>query len=389
MSWCIGTFQAPRRQSSIGLTTPRSARLLLCQGLSGALGQELEASDLPANEVEWQGMLSLSSAHLVTPWLRRAFQARGLISGVPEHVSEFLDAVYALNLESNRRYQGQLAQLIQSLNKMDVRPVLLKGAANLVSDLYPTPGERMIGDIDVLIPPSKLAGAVEHLCVSGYQPVTAEGEYPTAESLQLHHYPPIYSLDWPAPVELHIQPVHLWAGQLLSSEEVIRDATPLHWRGGDCLLPSATHFIMHNVIHAFVVDVKERGFLSLRQLFEFAYAVQRYNQWIDWAAIQHRFDCLGYRSALRGYVVLANACFGVPPALKIGGWSRLRRRFYRIGLEHQSMHLLFSLLLPILRVMQANARNLASTRHTVKNLFTVRGYMRLYQKVLNSYVSVP
>jgi len=371
------------------LSTPRPGRLLLCRGLSGALGQELAASDVPANEAEWQRMLSLSSAHLVTPWLRRAFQEHGLISGLPPHVLEFLDAVCTLNLESNRNYQDQLAHLIQLLNNIGVRPVLLKGAATLVSELYPTPGDRMIGDIDVLIRPSKLAGAVEHLCASGYQPVTAEAEYPTAESLQLHHYPPIYSLDWPAPVELHIQPVHLWAGQLLGSEEVVRDATPLHWRGGDCLLPSPTHFMMHNVIHAYVVDAKERGFLSLRQLFEFAYAGRRYHQQIDWAAIQHRFDCLGYRSALRGYVLLANACFGVPPALKIGGWSRLRRRLYSIGLEHQSMHLVFSLSSPILRIMQANARDLASTRYTIKNLSTARGYMRLYQKVRSSYLSVP
>jgi hypothetical protein len=79
----------------------------------------------------------------------------------------------------------------------------------------------------------------------------------------------------------------------------------------------------------------------------------------------------------------------VPPALKIGGWSRLGRRFYRIGLEHQSMHLLFSLLLPILRIIKANARNPVSTRHTIKNVSSVRGYMRLYEKVLNSYLSVP
>ena len=371
------------------MTTPRPARLLLCQGLSGALGQELGASDLPANEAEWQGTLRLSSAHLVTPWLRRAFHEHGLISGVPAHVLEFLDAVYALNLESNRHYEDQLAQLIQILNKIDVRPVLLKGAATLVGDLYPTPGERMIGDIDVLIPPSKLGCAVEHLYASGYQQVPAEAEYLTAEGLQHHHYPPIYSLDWPAPVELHIHPVSLWAARFLGCEEVVRDATPLHWRGGNCLLPSPTHFMMHNVIHAFVVDVTERGFLSLRQLFEFAYAGQRYNQRIDWAAIQNRFDGLGYRSALRGYVVLASACFGVPPALKIGGWSRLRRRFYRIGLKHRSMHFLFSLLLPILRIIRANAPNRASTRHTIKKVFTVRGYIRLYRKVLNAHASVP
>ncbi|MGC2225306.1 MAG: nucleotidyltransferase family protein, partial [Methylocella sp.] len=127
--------------------------------------------DLPANEAEWQRVLHLSSSHLVAPMLRRAYQEHGLVSGLPADVVEFLDAVYTLNLESNLRYQYQLAQLIQALNDTGVRPLLLKGAATLASGLYPTPGERMIGDIDVLIPSAKLAGAVEHLLAAGYQPV--------------------------------------------------------------------------------------------------------------------------------------------------------------------------------------------------------------------------
>jgi Uncharacterised nucleotidyltransferase len=232
--------------------------LLLCQGLSGLFGQELGPVDLPTNEAEWQRVLHLSSSYLVAPILRRAYQEHGLVSSLPADVVEFLDAVYTLNLESNLRYQDQLAQLIQALNNTGVRPLLLKGAATLVGGLYPKPGERMIGNIDVLIPPAKLARPVEHLCAAGYQPVAAEGELPKTEDygLKHHHYPAIYSLDWPAPVELHVHPVHLPVARLLGSEEVVRDAMPLNWRGGDCLLPSSTHFVMHNVIQAFVVDLR-------------------------------------------------------------------------------------------------------------------------------------
>ncbi|MGH6848749.1 MAG: nucleotidyltransferase domain-containing protein [Methylocella sp.] len=342
--------------------------------------------DLPENEAEWQRVLHLSSTHLVTPLLRRSFQEHGLVSGLPADVLEFLDAVCALNLERNLRYEDQLAHLIQVLNNTGVRPVLLKGAATFVSGLYPTPGERMIGDIDVLIPPSKLAGAVEHLIAAGYMPVAAEEKLPdTADNgLKFHHYPRIYSLDWPAPVELHVHPVHLPAARLLGSEEVVRDATPLNWRGGDCLLPSPTHFVMHNVIHAFVVDSRDRGILSLRQLFEFVYAVRTYGERIDWAVIQQRFDSLGYRSALRGYVVVANAYMGfqVPPALIISGWTRLRCRFYRFQPETPATHFLFSLG----RLLRIRARNLGNNPRNMKKLLSVRFYIRLYKAVLDAYL---
>jgi Uncharacterised nucleotidyltransferase len=364
-------------------TRSRSARLLLCQGLAGALGQALGPLDLPANEAEWQRVLHLSSSHLVAPMLRRAYQEHGLVSGLPADVVEFLDAVYTLNLESNLRYQYQLAQLIQALNDSGVRPLLLKGAATLASGLYPTPGERMIGDIDVLIPSAKLAGAVEHLLAAGYQPVAADEELPKTEDygLKHHHYPAIYSLDWPAPVELHVHPVHLPVARLLGSEEVVRDATPLSLRGGDCLLPSPTHFVMHNVIQAFVMDLRDRGCVSLRQLFEFVYASRTNAERIDWAAIQQRFDSLGYGSALRGYAVLANAYLGfqVPPELPLSGFARLRRRFYRTELEHPALHFPFFLG----RLLRTQARNLGRNPRNLKKLFGVSYYIRLYRKALD------
>ena len=62
--------------------------------------------DLPANEAEWRSVLRLSSTHLVTPLLRRAFQEHGLVSGLPPDVLEFLDAVYTLNLDCNLHYEG-------------------------------------------------------------------------------------------------------------------------------------------------------------------------------------------------------------------------------------------------------------------------------------------
>ena len=360
---------------------PRSTRLILWQGLAGALGQKLGPMDLPANEAEWQSVLRQSSRHLVTPLLRRAFQEHGLVSGLPAGVLEFLDAVYALNLDCNLRYQDQLAHLIQILNNIGVRPVLLKGAAALVSGLYPTPGERMIGDIDVLIPPSKLSSVVfKHLRSAGYQPVTEEEELP-------HHYPRSYSVDWPVLVELHVHPVHLPVARLLGGEEVVRDATPLNWRGGDCLLPSPTHFVMHNVIHAFVVDIRVDGFLSLRQLFEFVRANRTYSERIDWAVIQQRFDSLGYGSALRGYAALASVYLGfqVPPELTISGWARLRLRFYRTELEHPAMHFLFSFgrFLRVLgRLVRIRARFLVGNPRSIKKLFRARLYVRLFQDAL-------
>ncbi|MGH6838358.1 MAG: hypothetical protein ACREDT_06095 [Methylocella sp.] len=137
----------------------------------------------------------------------------------------------------------------------------------------------------------------------------------------------------------------------------------------------------HNVIQAFVTDLRDRGCVSLRQLFEFVYASRTFAERIDWAAIQQRFGSLSYGSALRGYAVLANAYLGfpVPPELPLGGFARLRRRFYRTELEHPALRFPFFLG----RLLRTQARNLGRNPRNLKKLFGASYYIRLYQKALD------
>jgi hypothetical protein len=157
------------------------------------------------------------------------------------------------------------------------------------------------------------------------------------------------------------------------------------------LLPSPTHFVMHNVIHTFVADMRMlRGYLSLRQLYEFVCANRTYGERIDWTVIQQRFVSLGYGSALRGYAVLASVYLGfqVPPELPISGWARLRLRFYRTELEHPAKYFLFSLdrFLRVLGgLVRIRARHLVNNPRSMKKLFKVRYYMRLYQDALDGH----
>lgn len=141
------------------------------------------------------------------------------------------------------------------------------------------------------------------------------------------------SPEWPAPIELHVHPVHLPFDKILSSEEVFAGGTKVQWRGVDLLLPSPMHFVIHNVIHAFIVDVQMALHrLSIRQLFEFALVSQKYGELIDWRAVSGRFGKLGYGKSLQQYVALANAClnFKVPSEVDISGLHRFQVAPYLI-----------------------------------------------------------
>jgi len=304
--------------TNAGQKTKRSAFRTLCRCLTGAIGQPLAPPDLPSSPAEWEKVLRLSSAHLVTPQLRWALQEQGkdLIPAIPTDVVEYIDAIYTLNLEKTGRVKEQLAQFIQALNCLGIRPLLLKGAAVIVGGLYPTDGERMVTDIDVLIPPSSLPEILEKLASIGYQEVDNTGglvKIRTAEALSHHHYPPLFNPDWPITVELHVQPVSLRYGHLLTTEELFLAATPFSWPKAEFFLPKPEHMIVHNIIHTFLVDSRDKmRNMSLRQSFEFVLASRTYADRIDWDAIRERFDTIGYGIPLRQYLALANHCFNFP-----------------------------------------------------------------------------
>jgi hypothetical protein len=374
-------------------TKPRPAHRLLGRCLSGALGRTLAKSDLPATETEWRNTLRRSCAHLVTPALRWALREQGYTSDLPADVLEFIDAVYALNLEGNGRYEDQLAHLIWSLNSVGVRPVLLKGAAALVGGLYPTSGDRMIGDIDVLIPVPMLSQVFDKLTSLGYRVQPARDGSPLdldTEGFETrnYQYPSIDSPDWPTKVELHVHAVPLPFIKLLHSAEIFREATPFSWRGGECLLPSPTHFILHNVIHAFLQDFKGGTIaatpLSQRQLFEFVHAAGTYGERVDWNTVRSRFDASGFRNALRQYIGFSNAYFrfNAPPEIDMGPWNKFRVEAYlfRLDLCHPAIEFAFALLAQIrLRIF-----NLRKNPRNIKKLLLITFYSRLYSMLMQT-----
>jgi hypothetical protein len=71
--------------------------------------------------------------------------------------------------------------------------------------------------------------------------------------------------------------------------------------------------IVHNIIHAFLVDARDQmRNMSLRQSFEFVLASRTYADRIDWDAIRERFDTIDHGIPLRQYLALANHCFNFP-----------------------------------------------------------------------------
>jgi hypothetical protein len=108
-------------------------------------------------QASWEELIASSSHHYVTPALAWCVQQD---RNVPDDVRSYLDAVLRLNTERNELLLDTLRRVVVILNAIDLEPVLLKGAAQLIAGNYPAPGLRVMGDLDLLIPHDQ-AGCAE------------------------------------------------------------------------------------------------------------------------------------------------------------------------------------------------------------------------------------
>lgn len=361
----------------------RSSRLLLCHCLVGALGRPLSEQDLPNNQTEWRAVLNLAHAHVVTPLLRKALQENDLLEQIPHSVLRELDIAQVVNLGNNKFYAIQLSHLIKTLNGIGVRPVLLKGAATLVGGFYPGLGDRFIGDIDVLVPPESLQEILETLQAVGYRPIeTLCNNSPTAEVFlrqnEHHHYPPLACNGWPVAVELHVFPIARCVPPILTREELERDASLAVWQEGECLLPSPMHFVIHNIIHTFLVDIRVKNIVALRQVFEFVHFSHLYECCINWMAVRERFDAHGKGGSLRRYAALVESLlqFDSPQTLQVGRCARAWVKFYFV-LRESPFFIQF-----VWRIIRAisTSRNFSNPVYVLKKALNPDFYVRIYRE---------
>jgi len=110
----------------------------------------------------WPAVLALANRHLLAPALPPAGPMR-------QEVADYLALLRQANARRNTVVREQLGELVQALNAAGVTPMLLKGGAMLLTGLYPDPAMRMVGDLDVMVPPAALTTSLAVTRQLGYR----------------------------------------------------------------------------------------------------------------------------------------------------------------------------------------------------------------------------
>lgn len=295
---------------------------------------------------DWGMVVELADHYFLSPALWKALADAPPRSPLPEDMAAYLEQIYTLNRERNQGLLGQLEEIVYGLNARGIEPVLLKGAGHLVTDVYPDPACRMMGDLDILVGPGEIGGALDVLDELGYGVKPQDG----TRFDDHHHVAPRVREDRLAPVELHRGLILREVAHLLPTEVAIRNTEAVASNGWSARILNPTYRMIHNMLHSGIVNrYYEESELDLNALYEMHCMVWRYGGHIDWDEIAATFNGHQIKGVLDGYLHALRKLFGdAPEGIRVGigahsfflralarvrwrGYDRFEQRLYSLS----------------------------------------------------------
>jgi hypothetical protein len=279
---------------------------------------------ISSNSVNWDYVISFANAQLVITALWKALCAKRLQEILPGEVRSYLMALHSRNHHRNSAIRRQTEEIIGNLNLMGVEPLVLKGAALMLTGVYQDPAERIMVDIDIMVRHESATKTKEILSALGYR---SNEENVLAHERFAHHLPPMVRETEPASVEIHTDLFHpLDDPPVLELEEIWEESERVSLNGMEFRVLSPTHFVVYNIVHS---EVHHRGFalsrVPARDLLDFAFFLQRRSVDVDWYEIDPAMRRHGLRRIMGSYLFMGSRLFGVTiPAIKapapVGRW---------------------------------------------------------------------
>jgi hypothetical protein len=229
------------------------------------------------------------------------FKAHDILPYLPKELLEFMHEVYELNLLRNQQILKQLGEITHLLNEHGIYPTVLKGAGHLADHLYSNLGERIMRDIDLLVPEEDFLPSVHLLERDGYS-IPA----PIVTNIKKSkHYPGLSKAGVPATVEIHRLPVnqpyiHWYNTKIIDTQKRrIEEQTSY-------FLLSDYHNVIHNFIHS---QLSHRGdvdgIVSFRDIYDLYLLSHR-------IAIASTLPSIHYKRKAISYFVFAGKALGLP-----------------------------------------------------------------------------
>jgi hypothetical protein len=302
--------------------------------------------EISSGNLSWEEFVWMGSSHFVLPALYSSLRRNGLLQLLPGELTEHLSAIHAINTSRNQQIIEQSLELVSILKQEGIEPVFLKGAGYLLQHLHPDPGDRIMSDIDILVPEELLENAARVLSDNGYfHPV----EFEEADFEEHHHLPGFEHKNYVAMVELHHSIFPRNFQSILSNTEIFADKQKLESRGAWVM--SVNHQMILNFVHDQLADdnFKYKTML-LKGLYDF-YLLTELNP-----AGLERFGLKGCNSKFNTYCAFISSVFYQPKGLPYEDTysARIFKRQFIYLLNHPKLYgfyqmiVLYAIRIPII-----------------------------------------
>ena len=199
------------------------------------------------HDYDWNSFIWICSNHLVLPVIYLKFLKHDLLSYVPDVLAQHLEEIYTLNRTRNEQILLQVQAINATLNAAGISPIYLKGTGNLIDGIYSDIGERIIGDIDFLVPEKDYLVAAELFKNEGY--VICFPDAVNTDHKRHHHYPRLWKKDVAADLEIHWSPVIEKYSFRFGADLVLRDKKGVAGYPG-CYVLADDHKLILSFIHS-------------------------------------------------------------------------------------------------------------------------------------------
>ncbi|WP_047550973.1 nucleotidyltransferase family protein [Psychroserpens sp. Hel_I_66] len=123
---------------------------------------------LETSKIDWENIVQTASRHLVLTTLYCRLNQKNLLHLLPQDLSDYLKDITSINRNRNKKLIEEAQSLTAMLQKHNIEFVFIKGMALLIGGYFKDIGERMIGDIDILVLEKDAESAFDILKKEGY-----------------------------------------------------------------------------------------------------------------------------------------------------------------------------------------------------------------------------
>lgn len=217
---------------------------------------------LSTEHINWEQFVTVASDHLVLTTCYCRLKQRQLLDKCPKDLKTYLEEITAINRNRNQTIIKESKIIADIFKAKKINYVFLKGTALLIGNYYQDLGERMVGDIDILVDENQTQMAFNLLLKHGYK---ASKETFGSKYFEHKHLPRLRSKTYIAAVEIHRKALLKPYKKILVPNQILLEKRAIN----DTYIPSNNHLVAHTILNFQINDLGQYyTSISLRSYYD-------------------------------------------------------------------------------------------------------------------------